>query len=112
MSLRAKHRAARPNPFQRARRRPRRFHSRAVRRTSARDAGCHSRPAIRKPAGVTEKVSQVADVVEEAGQIELRRKDLRQLDGVTTSVESRGVGGNGGNPRETAEDKSLRPGTI
>jgi multidrug efflux pump subunit AcrB len=68
---------------------------------------------IRTPTGVTVKLSQVADVVEEPGQIELRREDLRQLVGVTARLEGRDLGGAMAEIRaKLAEDKSLPPGTV
>jgi CzcA family heavy metal efflux pump len=68
---------------------------------------------IRTPTGVMVKLSQVADVVEEPGQIELRREDLRQLVGVTARLEGRDLGGAMAEIRaKLAEDKSLPPGTV
>lgn len=68
---------------------------------------------LRAPSGVTVKLSQVADVVEEPGQIELRREDLRQLVGVTARLEGRDLGGAMAEIRtKLAEDKSLPPGVV
>jgi len=68
---------------------------------------------IRTATGATVKLSQVADVVEEAGQIELRREDLRQLVGVTARLEGRDLGGAMTEIRaKLAEDKSLPAGTV
>ncbi len=68
---------------------------------------------IRTPTGVTVKLSQVADVVEEPGQIELRREDLRQLVGVTARLEGRDLGGAMNEIRaKLAEDKSLPAGSV
>jgi multidrug efflux pump subunit AcrB len=68
---------------------------------------------LRTPSGVVVKLSQVADVVEEPGQIELRREDLRQLVGVTARLEGRDLGGAMAEIRaKLAEDKSLAPGTV
>ena len=68
---------------------------------------------IRTPTGATVKLSQVADVVEEPGQIELRREDLRQLVGVSARLEGRDLGGAMAEIRaKLAEDKSLPPGAI
>ncbi len=68
---------------------------------------------IRTPAGLTVKLSQVADVVEEPGQIELRREDLRQLVAVTARLEGRDLGSAMAEIRaKLAEDKSLTPGTV
>jgi CzcA family heavy metal efflux pump len=68
---------------------------------------------IRTATGATVKLSQVADVVVEPGQIELRREDLRQLVGVTARLEGRDLGSAMTEIRaKLAEDKSLPPGTI
>ncbi len=68
---------------------------------------------IRTRSGGTVKLSQVADAVEEAGQIELRREDLRQLVGVTARLEARDLGGAMAEIRaKLAEDKSLPTGTV
>ncbi len=68
---------------------------------------------IRTPAGATVKLSQVADVVEEPGQIELRREDLRQLVGVTARLEGRDLGGAMSEIREKlGADKTIPPGTL
>lgn len=68
---------------------------------------------IRTPTGATVKLSQVAHVVEEPGQIELRREDLRQLVGVSARLEGRDLGGAMAEIRaKLAEDKSLPPGAI
>jgi len=68
---------------------------------------------IRTPTGVIVKLSQVADAVEEPGQIELRREDLRQLVGVTARLEGRDLGGAMAEIRaKLAEDKSLPPGVV
>jgi multidrug efflux pump subunit AcrB len=47
---------------------------------------------LRSLDGRTVKLSQVADVVIEAGQLELRREDLRQLVGVSARLENRDLG--------------------
>lgn len=47
---------------------------------------------IRTPSGVLVKASQVADIAEEPGQLELRREDLRQLVAVTAALEGRDLG--------------------
>lgn len=68
---------------------------------------------IRSSTGSTVKLSQVADVVEEAGQIELRREDLRQLVGVTARLEGRDLGSAMAEiVTKLASDKSLPPGSI
>ncbi len=68
---------------------------------------------IRTPTGVMVKLSQVADVVEEPGQIELRREDLRQLVGVTARLEGRDLGSAMAEIREKlAADKTIPPGAV
>lgn len=68
---------------------------------------------IRTPAGLIVKISQVADVIEEPGQLELRREDLRQLVAVTASLEDRDLGSGIAEIKEVlAKDKSIPPGTI
>lgn len=68
---------------------------------------------IRTATGATVKLAQVADVVLERGQIELRREDLRQLVGVTARLEGRDLGSAMTEIRtKLAEDKSLPPGTV
>jgi multidrug efflux pump subunit AcrB len=68
---------------------------------------------IRSPSGVTVKLSQVADVSEEPGQIELRREDLRQLVGVTARLEGRDLGGAMAEIREKLrQDPSLPAGVV
>ncbi len=47
---------------------------------------------LRTPAGGLVKLSQVADITEEAGQLELAREDLRQLVAVTAALEGRDMG--------------------
>jgi CzcA family heavy metal efflux pump len=68
---------------------------------------------VRTPTGATVKLSQVTEMLEEPGQIELRREDLRQLVAVTARLEGRDLGGAMGEIRaELAKDKSLLPGTV
>lgn len=68
---------------------------------------------IRTAAGATVKLSQVTEVVEEPGQVELRREDLRQLVGVTARLEGRDLGGAMSEIRaKLAADKSLPPGVL
>src|SRR5437763_11270416 len=63
--------------------------------------------------GFTVKLSQVADVSEQPGQIELRREDLRQLVGVTARLEGRDLGSAMTEIRqELSKDNSLRPGMV
>lgn len=68
---------------------------------------------IRAPDGRTVKLSQVADVVEEPGQLELAREDLRQLVAVTAALENRDMGSAIAEIRQKLEaDKTIPPGTI
>jgi CzcA family heavy metal efflux pump len=68
---------------------------------------------LRTPSGGLVKLSQVADVTEEAGQLELRREDLRQLVAVTAALENRDLGSGIAEIRQTlAQDKSIPPGVI
>ncbi|MCW2646684.1 MAG: efflux transporter permease subunit, partial [Pseudonocardiales bacterium] len=48
---------------------------------------------IKTPVGATVRLSQVADVVEEPGQLELAREDLRQYVAVTGEMEGNDLGG-------------------
>ncbi len=67
---------------------------------------------IRTPTGLI-RLSQVADVFEEPGQIELRREDLRQLVGVTARLEGRDLGSAMSEIRQRlGQDKSLPPGGV
>jgi CzcA family heavy metal efflux pump len=47
---------------------------------------------LRTPTGSLVKLSEVADITQEAGQLELAREDLRQLVAVTASLENRDMG--------------------
>jgi len=68
---------------------------------------------IRTPAGTIVKLSQVADVVEEPGQLELRREDLRQNVAVTARMEDRDLGSAMTEIRTVlGADKSLPPGVV
>jgi CzcA family heavy metal efflux pump len=68
---------------------------------------------IRTPAGPLVKLSQVADVVEEPGQLELRREDMRQDVAVTARLEKRDLGSAMNEIREKlSADTSIPPGTI
>lgn len=59
------------------------------------------------------KISQVADITEEPGQLELRREDLRQLVAVTADLEDRDLGSGIADIKALLEkDKSIPPGTI
>jgi CzcA family heavy metal efflux pump len=68
---------------------------------------------IRSPAGTTVLLSQVADVREEPGELELRRDDLRQTVAVTARLEGRDLGGAMQEIREKlSRDPTLPPGTV
>ena len=68
---------------------------------------------IRTPWGHLVKLSQVADVVEEPGQLELRREDMRQDVAVTARLENRDLGSTMAEIRERlSKDSSIPPGTI
>lgn len=68
---------------------------------------------LRTPSGARVKLSQVADAIEEPGQIELRREDLRQLVAVTARLEGRDLGGAMAEIRaRLAADRSIPPGAI
>ena len=68
---------------------------------------------LRTAEGGLIKLSQVVDVVEEPGQLELRRDDLRQDVAVTARLEGRDMGSAMREIRETlAKDASLPPGSI
>jgi CzcA family heavy metal efflux pump len=59
------------------------------------------------------KLSQVVDVVEEPGQLELRREDQRQDVAVTARLEGRDMGSAMSEIRNVlSQDKSIPPGTI
>jgi hypothetical protein len=47
---------------------------------------------IRTPSGSVVKISQVANITEEPGQLELRREDLPQLVAVAAALEDRDLG--------------------
>jgi len=68
---------------------------------------------LRTPDGALVKLSQVVDIVEEPGQLELRREDSRQDVAVTARLEGRDTGSAMAEIRETlSRDKSIPPGTI
>ena len=68
---------------------------------------------LRTPDGALVKLSQVVDIVEEPGQLELRREDSRQDVAVTARLEGRDMGSAMAEIRETlSRDKSIPPGTI
>jgi CzcA family heavy metal efflux pump len=68
---------------------------------------------LRTPSGVLVKLSQVVDVVEEPGQLELRREDGRQDVAVTARLEGRDMGSAMAEIRHALTgDPSLPPGTV
>jgi multidrug efflux pump subunit AcrB len=65
------------------------------------------------PDGTVIKLSQVADVVEEPGQLELGREDLRQDVAVTARLEGRDMGSAMAEIKaQLSQDKTIPPGTI
>ena len=68
---------------------------------------------LRAADGTLVKLSQVVDVVEEPGQLELRRDDFRQDVAVTARLEGRDLGSAMAEIRSTlGKDRTLPPGTI
>jgi CzcA family heavy metal efflux pump len=68
---------------------------------------------LRTPGGGIVKLSQLADLVETPGQLELRREDLRQDVAVTARLEGRDLGSAMAEIREVLRrDPSLPPGTV
>jgi CzcA family heavy metal efflux pump len=68
---------------------------------------------IRTPAGTLVKLSQVVDVVEEPGQLEIRREDARQDVAVTARLEGRDLGSAMAEIRQVlSADSSIPRGTI
>jgi CzcA family heavy metal efflux pump len=68
---------------------------------------------LRTPGGGIVKLSQLADVVETPGQLELRREDLRQDVAVTARLEGRDLGSAMAEIRDVlGRDPSLPPGTL
>jgi CzcA family heavy metal efflux pump len=68
---------------------------------------------LRTPAGALVKLSQVVDIVEEPGQLELRREDSRQDVAVTARLEGRDMGSAMAEIRDALNgDASIPPGTI
>lgn len=68
---------------------------------------------LRTPDGGLVKLSQVADVVEEPGQLELRREDLRQDVAVTARLDGRDLGSAMNEiEQKLSSDTSLPQGTI
>jgi len=68
---------------------------------------------LRTPDGTLVKLSQVVDVVEEPGQLELRRDDLRQDVAVTARLEGRDMGSAMAEIRDTlSKDPTIPPGSV
>jgi len=68
---------------------------------------------IRTASGDLVKISQVADITEEPGQMELHREDLRQLVAITAAFEDRDLGSGIAEIKQVlAADKTIPPGTI
>jgi len=68
---------------------------------------------LRTPEGALVKLSQVVDVVEVPGQLELRREDARQDVAVTARLEGRDMGSAMAEIRQTlGRDASIPPGSI
>ncbi|MBE3129964.1 MAG: efflux RND transporter permease subunit [Acidobacteria bacterium] len=68
---------------------------------------------LRAADGTLVKLSQVVDVVEEPGQLELRRDDFRQDVAVTARLEGRDLGSAMTEIRDTlGKDKTLPPGSV
>lgn len=68
---------------------------------------------LRTPSGHIVKLSQVADITNEPGQLELRREDLRQLVAVTASLEGRDLGSGIAEIKQVlAADPTLPPGAV
>lgn len=68
---------------------------------------------LRNVDGKPIKLSQVVDIVEEPGQLEMRRDDLRQDVAITARLEGRDMGSAMAEIRRILrQDKSLPPGTI
>jgi len=68
---------------------------------------------IRTPTGLLVKLSQVADAVEEPGQLEIRREDARQDVAITARLEGRDMGSAMAEIRRTLDaDPSIPPGAI
>lgn len=68
---------------------------------------------LRTPHGDIVKISQVADITEEGGQLELKREDLRQLVAVTAALEGRDLGSAISEIKQVlGADKGIPPGVI
>jgi multidrug efflux pump subunit AcrB len=68
---------------------------------------------LRTPRGELVKLSQVAEITEEGGQLELHREDLRQLVAVTARLEGRDLGSAIREIKKVlAADPTLPPGAV
>jgi CzcA family heavy metal efflux pump len=68
---------------------------------------------LRAADGSLIKLSQVVDIIEEPGQLELRREGFRQIVAVTARLEGRDLGSAMAEIRESiGKDKSIPPGAI
>ncbi len=68
---------------------------------------------LQTPDGLIIKLSQVADVIEEAGKLELRREDQRQDVAITARLEGRDMGSAMHEISDIlSKDRSIPPGTI
>src|SRR5713101_74151 len=68
---------------------------------------------LRAADGTTVQLSQIVDIVEEPGQLELHREDLRQNVAVTARLEGRDLGSTMAEIRtQLSRDKSLSPGIL
>jgi multidrug efflux pump subunit AcrB len=68
---------------------------------------------LRAADGTLVKLSQVVDVVEEPGQLELRRDDLRQDVAITARLEGRDMGSAMAQIRDTlSKDPTIPPGSV
>jgi multidrug efflux pump subunit AcrB len=68
---------------------------------------------IRSPGGSVVRLADVVDISEEAGQLELRREDLRQDIAVTARLENRDLGGAMAEIQRTlAKDPSILSGAL
>ncbi len=68
---------------------------------------------LRTPRGELVKLSQVAEITEEGGQLELHREDLRQLVAVTARLEGRDLGSAIREIKQVlAADPTLPPGAV
>lgn len=68
---------------------------------------------LRTPDGTLVKLSQVVDIAEEPGQLELRREDSRQDVAVTARLEGRDLGSAMAEIRDVlSRDRSIPPGAI